>query len=136
MEPSLITSMSHFSLYFSGALLSLILFKYVYAFITPHDEWKLLNKDSNTAAAIGFGGAIIGFSIALGGVITHSISYFDFLTWAGVAVIAQAIAFGLVRFLFLNALIQRIESNDISAGLFLASVNIAVGILNAACMSY
>ena len=125
-----------FSLYFSGALIALILFKYVYAFITPHDEWKLIKEQKNTAAAIGFGGGILGFAIALSGAITNSVSFMDFGVWAVIALLAQALAFGIVRFVFMTSLIERIEQGEHSAAIMLASVSIAVGILNAACMTY
>lgn len=136
MEHNLLTGVMQFSLYFSGALIALILFKYVYAFITPHDEWKLIKEQKNTAAAIGFGGGILGFAIALSGAITNSVSFMDFGVWAVIALLAQALAFGIVRFVFMTSLIERIEQGEHSAAIMLASVSIAVGILNAACMTY
>lgn len=136
MEHSLLTGILNFCLYFGGALVALIVFKYIYAFLTPHDEWLLIKEEQNSAAAIGFGGSIVGFSIALGGTISHSVSFIDFMTWAGIALLAQALAFAIVRFLFLKTLIQRIEKQEVSAGIMLACVSISVGILNAACMTY
>lgn len=136
MEHNLLTGVINFSLYFSGALISLIVFKFVYAFITPHDEWKLIKDNKNTAAAIGFGGAILGFAIALSGAISNSVSFVDFLAWAFIALLAQTLAFGIVRFVFLTKVIERIEQNEKSAAIMLASVNVAVGLLNAACMTY
>lgn len=133
---NLLTSVLQFSLYFGVSLLFLVIFKYVYKFITPHDEWKLIKEEKNTAAAIGFGGAIVGFAIALGGAASNSVSLIDFATWGLVAFIAQCCAFALVRFGFMPTLIVRIEANEVSAGIMLASTTIAVGLLNAACMSY
>ncbi len=133
---SLLTSVLHFSLYFGVSLIFLVLFKYVYKFITPHDEWKLIKEEKNTAAAIGFGGAIIGFAIALGGAASNSVSLIDFATWGVVAFIAQSLAFALFRFGFMRTIIQRIEANEVSAGIMLTATTIAVGLLNAACMTY
>ncbi|WP_153306604.1 DUF350 domain-containing protein [Desulfogranum japonicum] len=132
----LLLSVMHFSLYFSVSLLFLVLFKYVYKFITPHDEWKLIKNEKNLAAAIGFGGAIIGYAIALSGAARNSVSFLDFATWAFVAFIAQTFAFALVRFGFMRSIIKRIEANEVSAGVMLATTSIAVGLLNASCMSY
>lgn len=134
--PSLFSSVMHFSLYFGMSLVFLVLFKYVYKFITPHDEWKLIKEEKNTAAAIGFGGAIVGFAIALGGAASNSISLIDFATWGIVAFIAQSLAFALFRFGFMRTIITRIEANEVSAGIMLAATTIAVGLLNAACMTY
>lgn len=133
---SLLTSVLQFSLYFGVSLLFLVIFKYVYKFITPHDEWKLIKEERNTAAAIGFGGAIVGFAIALSGAASNSVSLVDFAIWGLVAFVAQTLAFALVRFGFMPTLIVRIEANEISAGIMLAATTIAVGLLNAACMSY
>ena len=132
----LITSLLHFSAYFGMALLFLVVFKYVYKFITPHDEWKLIKEEQNTAAAIGFGGAVVGFAIALSGAVSNSVSLVDFATWGAVALVAQSLAFALVRFGFMPRIIHRIEANEISAGIMLAATSIAVGLLNAACMTY
>ena len=85
-----------FAIYFSMALVFLVLFKVVYALITPHDEWKLIKENQNTAASIGLGGAVLGFAIAISGVISNSISYVDFAIWALVALAAQSLAFLIV----------------------------------------
>jgi len=133
---TLLTSILHFGLYFGLSLLFLVIFKYVYKFITPHDEWKLIKEEKNIAAAIGFGGAILGFAIALSGAAANSVSLVDFATWGVVAFVAQSLAFALVRFGFMRSIIARIEANEISAGIMLAATTIAVGLLNAACMTY
>ena len=132
----LMTSLLHFGAYFGMSLLFLVVFKYVYKFITPHDEWKLIKEEQNTAAAIGFGGAVVGFAIALSGAASNSVSLIDFATWGAVALVAQSLAFALVRFGFMPQIIGRIEANEISAGIMLAATSIAVGLLNAACMTY
>ncbi len=53
-----------------------------------------------------------------------------------VAIIAQSIAFALLRFTFMPKIAERIVKNEVSAGTILAAVSISVGLLNAACMSY
>jgi len=60
----------------------------------------------------------------------------DFATWGVVALIAQSLAFLVVRFIFMPKIVSRIIANEISAGVMLASTSIAVGVLNAACMAY
>ncbi len=132
----LFTSVVHFLAYFGLSLLFLVAFKYAYTFVTPHDEWQLIKEDKNTAAAIGFGGAVVGFAIALSGAASNSVSLVDFATWGAIALVAQLLAFALVRFGFMPRIVERIKSNEISAGTMLAATNIAVGLLNAACMTY
>lgn len=131
-----LSGLGNFAIYFAISIVLLFAFKILYAFVTPHDEWKLVKEDQNTAAAIGFAGAIIGFSIALSGAATNSEFILDFVIWAIVALIAQLLAFALLRFTFMPAIAQRIANNEVSAGIMLAGVSIAVGMINSACMSY
>ena len=133
---SLFLAITNFSLYFFGSLAALLIFKFVYTTITPHDEWVLIKENKNTAAAIGFGGGILGFALALAGAASNSVSLLDFATWAVVALVAQTLAFAIPRFIFMPAIVKRIEQGEVSAGIMLAAVSIAVGILNAACMTY
>ncbi|MCZ2721453.1 DUF350 domain-containing protein [Marinomonas sp. 15G1-11] len=135
-QQDLFSSVINFSVYFGLALLFVIIFKVIYSFLTPHDEWKLIKEDKNTAAAIGFGGAIIGFSIALAGAASNSVSLLDFAIWGVVALIAQSLAFFVVRFIFMPKIVSRIIANEVSAGIMLAATSISVGLLNAACMAY
>lgn len=132
----LLTAIGSFLLYFALAIGALILFKVVYTRITPHDEWKLIKEDKNLASAVAFGGAIVGFALALAGAISNSVSLGDFLIWAIVALFAQTVAFAVVRFMFMPKIVERIEQNEISAGVMLGAVSIAVGLLNAASMTY
>ncbi|MFH6955322.1 DUF350 domain-containing protein [Pseudoalteromonas sp. XMcav1-K] len=132
----LITGVTNFAMSFGISLILLFVFKILFAFVTPHDEWKLIKEDKNAAAAIGFGGAVVGFALALAGAVSNSGGILDFAIWGGIALIAQLLAFAIVRFAFMPKIVKRIEDNEISAGVILASTNIAVGLLNAASMTY
>lgn len=132
----LITGVGHFAMYFGIAIVFLIIFKTVYALVTPHAEWKLIKEEKNTAAAIGFAGAIIGFAAALAGAVSNSGGLIDFAIWGVIALIAQVIAFSIVRFVFMPKISTRIEDNEVSAGVVLGATNVAVGLINAACMTY
>lgn len=132
----LLTGIIHFAIYFGISVVFLVIFKSVYGLATPHSEWKLIKEDKNTAAAIGFGGAIIGFATALAGAVSNSGDYVDFAIWGLIALVAQVIAFSIVRFVFMPKITQRIENNEVSAGIVLGATNVAVGLINAACMTY
>lgn len=131
-----IVGLGNFALYFVISVILLFVFKFAYTFVTPHDEWKLVKEDKNTAAAIGFGGAMIGFAVALAGAVSNSHNLIDFTVWGVVAIIAQCFAFALLRFTFMPKIVERIDNNEVSAGVMLASMSVAVGLLNAACMTY
>ena len=131
-----LAGLDNFALYFLVSIVFIFLFKLVYALVTPHDEWKLVKEDKNVAAAVGFGGALIGFAIALSGAASNSIALLDFAIWGVVAIIAQSLAFALLRFTFMPKIAERISNNEVSAGVMLACMSVAVGLLNAACMTY
>ena len=131
-----LAGLANFAMYFAISIVYLFIFKRVYAFVTPHDEWKLVKEQQNVSAAIGFGGAMIGFSLALASAASNSLGVIDFTLWGVVAVIAQSFAFALLRFTFMPKIAERINNNEISAGVMLAAVSVAVGLLNAACMTY
>lgn len=133
---ALITAIVNFGIYFGLSILFLIVFKFVYTLVTPHDEWQLIKEQKSTAVAIGFGGAILGFAIALASAASNSVSLIDFAIWGAIALIAQLLAFALLRFGFMPKIVERMEQNEVSAGIVLATVNIAIGLLNAASMSY
>ncbi len=131
-----LAGLANFAMYFAISIVYLFIFKIVYAFVTPHDEWTLVKEQQNVSAAIGFGGAMIGFSLALASAASNSLGLIDFTLWGVVAVIAQSFAFALLRFTFMPKIAERINNNEISAGVMLAAVSVAVGLLNAACMTY
>lgn len=123
-----------FCTYFAAAVGFMIVFCVVYCKMTPYDELKLIHG-GNTAAAISFGGALIGFTLPLYSAITHSIGFTDMLIWAVIAMLVQFAVFGSVRLIFKD-LANEIENNHTAAASFLAFFSIAIGILNAACMTY
>ena len=123
-----------FWLYFGVSLLALMIFKILYTLVTPHDEWKLV-KEKNLAAAVALVGAILGFSVALASAAANSVSLIDYVIWAVIALIAQIVAFLLVR-LYVPQLSQRITADELPAGVVLAGISLAIGILNAACITY
>jgi putative membrane protein len=123
-----------FCKYFVAAIGFVVVFCQVYCWITPYDELKLV-REGNVAPAISFGGALIGFILPLYSAITHSVGFIDMLIWAGVAMVVQLTVFGIVR-LFFKGLVREIENNHTAAATLLAFFSVAIGILNAASMTY
>jgi putative membrane protein len=58
----------------------------------------------------------------------------DFVIWGLIALAIQIATFFAVRILLPN-LSQRISNDEVAAGLFVALTSIAVGAINAACMT-
>ncbi len=137
MQDNLLESLSGligFCKYFGAAVGFVVVFCQVYCWITPYNELKLV-REGNVAPAISFGGALIGFILPLHSAITHSVGFLDMLIWAAVAMIVQLTVFGIVR-LFFKGLVREIENNHTAAATLLAFFSVAIGILNAASMTY
>lgn len=133
----LLESFLSFGLFFITAMVVVVIFLFLYAIVTPYDDYKLIFEDKNTAAAIGFGGAIVGLSIPLYSALTHSVSYFDFVIWAGVAMFIQLVfAFIMTRTTGKYSVRTLIDEGVVSAGVLTASISISIGLLNAGSMSY
>ncbi|MDV7105327.1 DUF350 domain-containing protein [Vibrio sp. TH_r3] len=125
-----------FLLYFIVSLAFLLLFKVVYVRVTPYDEWALIKDGNNISAAIALAGSILGYSLAISGAASNSVNIVDFAVWGGIALLAQIAAFFIVRIAFMPKISERIEQGEIPAGIVMAATSVAVGLLNAACMTY
>ena len=122
-----------FILYFITAMALLGIFIYIYTRLTPYREFALIGS-GNSAAAYSFGGAVLGFSFPLSSAIMHSVSLTDMVIWALISFVIKFSVYLFVRVLF-PTIASDINSDQVSKGIFLGVLSIAVGIINAACMS-
>jgi len=111
-----------------------LVFKAIYQAITPHNEGALI-RAGNSAAAVALGGAVVGYVIPLASALAHTGSLPEFVAWAALAGLIQIVAFWGVRRIVLPDVSARIERGEMSAALYLLTISLAVGILNAACMT-
>lgn len=123
-----------FLLAFVVAGLFTLAFKILYQFVTPYRERALI-REGNTAAAITLAGALIGYVLPLASALSHTVSLPEFAAWAALAGVIQIVAFVLVRMIALPDVKARIEAGEVSVAVYLAGISIAVGLLNAACMT-
>ena len=68
-------------------------------------------------------------------VIAHSDTLADLAAWGAIAGVIQILTYLVARFA-LPHLTEDIPAGKISEATFLAALSIAVGLINAACMSY
>ena len=122
-----------FLAYMGTAIALVLVYVVIYMWVTPHDEIGLI-RENNAAAAIAFGGSLIGFCLPLASAIANSASLMDCVIWGGVALVVQIAIFFVVR-LPVSKISERIEKNEISSGVWLGAASIAGGILNAASMT-
>jgi putative membrane protein len=128
------TGATAFVIAFAAAVVFFAAFKFLYQLITPYNE-RVLIRQGNVAAAVALGGALIGYVLPLASALTQTVSLPEFAAWALLAGVIQIVSFMVVsRFLY-RALAARIEAGEVAAGVYLASISLGVGLLNAACMT-
>ena len=124
-----------FLLAFGLACLFLIVFKYLYQAVTPYNERTLI-REGNTAAAVTLGGAIIGFALPVASALGQTASLAEFAAWALLAGVIQVLAFVIVSKIVVKDLHDRIGRGEVSTAIYLAATSIAIGLINAASMTY
>ena len=125
----------HFLIAFAIACLFLAIFKWLYQVSTPYDERRLV-AEGNMAAAITFGGAIVGFALPLASALEVTANPLEFVAWGVLAGAIQVVASLVVRRIVIRDLVAKIETGNVASAVYMAATSIAVGLLNAACMSY
>lgn len=123
----------HYAAYLLLASGLMFAFFQIYTWLTPYDEVALI-RQGNTAAVLSLSGALIGFTLTLASSIMHTQSYVQFLIWAAAAASVQ-----LLLFLAISALLKdtssQIEGNNTAFGGLIGAISLAVGTINAACLS-
>lgn len=123
-----------FVLAFAAAGLFMIAFKLIYQLATPYDERALI-RDGNVAAAVTLGGALLGYILPLASALEQTVSLAEFAVWALLAGVIQIVTFTIVRMVVMRDFADRIVRGETAAAIYMASVSVGVGMLNAACMS-
>src|ERR1051325_10752000 len=105
-------------------------FMAAYVLLTPQREMALI-RQGNVAASVVFGSTVLGFALPLASAVAHSVNLIDLLLWGAIACVAQAIASLLLR-LLIHDLRAHVEADRVSVAITMASLKLAVGLLNAA----
>jgi len=132
MFDTVITSLPAFASFFVTAIIVMLVFLAIYLWITPYNELELI-RAGNEAAAISLGGAVIGFALPIAVSVAVSHNLYAMIGWGVVASLVQLLAFIAAR-LALPRLNESIPQGKLASGIFLASLAIGVGILNAGCI--
>ena len=128
-----LVSLSEFLIFFVVAAVLTILFVVIYTRVTKHDELALIKKNS-TAAAVAFSGSLIGFALPLASTMINSVTVVEMVLWGMVALIVQVLVYLLIR-LPMPRVSERIEADEVAAGIWLGACSMVAGILNAASMT-
>ena len=132
MFDPVINALPAFTSFFATAIGLLGGFLALYVLVTPYNELALI-RSGNTAAAVSLGGALLGFAmpIAISVAVSHNI--YAMIGWGVVAGVAQLLAYVAAR-LALPRINQNIQEGQLASGIFLASLSLGIGILNAGCI--
>lgn len=131
---SSLAALPGFLSHFLAGLVLLALTVLAYVRFTPHNELALI-RQGNSCAALSLGGAVLGFALPIAASVSHSANLLDAVVWSVVALLAQGIAFILVERLLLPGWREAMLRSEMSYAALGAAVAVAVGILNAACLT-
>ncbi len=124
-----------FAAYLATAIALCVIYLVVYTRVTHHDEYGLITREGNAAAALALGMSLVGFVIPLASAILHTSDLLDCAIWGVVALLVQILAYFLVR-LGYPEVSRSIEKDTLASAIWLGFVSIAAGLLSAASMSY
>ena len=116
----------------SGAFL-LGVFFVVYTRTTPIDEVAQV-RAGNPAAALSLSGALVGFSLTVASGILHNSALLGFVAWSAGAMVVQLAVYTVFSRL-LPGVKDQIEAGNVAMGGLLGAISLAVGAINAACLS-
>ncbi|CAM3342290.1 DUF350 domain-containing protein [Asticcacaulis taihuensis] len=114
-------------------LLMLLIGATIYSLLTPYKEIHQI-REGNSAAAVAYGGVIIGLAIPLAASMAASTSVRDIVLWGGATIVLQLFVFRLVDFL-LAGLPTRINEGEVSAAVLLVSAKLAAALVLAAAVA-
>ena len=132
MFDPVISNLPAFASFFVTAIVLMLAFLAIYVAITPYSELALI-RAGNEAAAVSLGGAVIGFALPIAVSVAVSHNLYAMIGWGVVASVVQLLAFVAAR-LAMPRLNASIAQGKLASGIFLASLAIGVGILNAGCI--
>ena len=113
----------------------LLLFILAYTAVTPYRDLALV-RQGNTTAALTLGGAMIGFALPLTSVASHTSSIVDLAVWGMIALVSQLLAYVIGSRVLLPEFRAGVEADRTAYGILLASLSIAVGLLNYGSLTY
>jgi putative membrane protein len=136
MTPEMQAFAAGFPATLAHAFVSLVLLglgAWVYVLLTPYHEIREI-RDGNGAAAVSFGGVLIGLAIPLAFSLSASTSIGELALWGASVTAVQLLLFRLADFIF-KGLPQRVEDGEIPAAVLLVAAKIASALLIAAAVA-
>jgi putative membrane protein len=105
----------------------------VYALLTPFKEIQQI-RDGNAAAAVSYGGVIVGLAAPLAFSLSASTTAAEVAIWGVGVTVVQLLVFRIVDAL-LSGLPQRAEGGDVAAAALLAAAKLACALILSAAVA-
>jgi putative membrane protein len=99
----------------------------IYILLTPHKEITLI-REGNTAAAVSFGGVLVGLAMPLAVSMKASTNLVEIGLWGVATVAVQLLIFRLVD-LVLHGLPRRIQDGEMAAAAFMVGAKLATALI-------
>lgn len=131
-----IQSVPHTLLYLITTFMLTAGFLAAYTLATPQNEFALI-REGKLAPAVSLVGALLGFVIPLGAVVSHSVSVLDVVLWGVLVLMVQIVVFFLAHLAgdrLCGAVGGRISDGCMAAATFTGGISLAAGILMAGCL--
>jgi putative membrane protein len=128
--PAILVPYVAFVTYLVVACLLLSISLLIYVKITPINEFELV-KENNVGAGLSLSGAILGFCFPIISATYFTHSLLEMMKWAGISLVAQLLLVVILRNRY-----PEIEKGNVAMALVVASLSIALGLLNAVSISY
>lgn len=125
--------MLNFLIYMGSALALLCVFMLVYERVTPYRELQEI-REGNTAAAVAFVGAILGFTIPLVSVIFYTHSVYEMLFWGAITSVVQLVLYAILQ--RTRGIAECIKNRNVASATLMAGLAVSIGLINAISISY
>jgi len=129
-----IGSIFNYLLYFGSTIAMLLIAGFVYVRFTPSDEIALIRR-GNVAAAVALGGAMLGYACVVYSATAHGSTVLETAIWSALALVIQIIAVELLRLVIRDDWKAQIENGDLAHGIALGAFSLAIGVINAGCLT-
>jgi putative membrane protein len=113
--------------YLAAGLATLVIFTWIYVWITPYDEVAEINE-GKLASSIALAGAMLGFTFPLVVASHVQTSFIEFVGWSVLACVVQVAVFWTLHWL----LPRVIATNNAAGALCFAAASVCAGLINAA----
>lgn len=136
MTPEIQAFAAGFPLTLAHAAISLVYLvasAVAYAFLTPYREIQEI-RDGNAAAAVSYGGVLIGLAIPLAVSMNASTSTAELAIWGFAVSVIQLLLFRITDFA-LRGLPERVEEGEVAAAVLLVAAKLASALLLSAAVA-